>query len=192
MCRQPFARLDEGCHSSDTTCHLGSVDRQHQLPTGSKHPGFTIIEMACVLLVIAITAAFAIPLCLNYIRMYNLGVAAQNVSTALQRARYLATLNNGTAAIHILDSGAQINILQFSAASGGQAQPAGVVTLPSDIMISSGSPREIDFDGRGTITPLPAQSPVIEIDGAFGYYSNVTVSPTGQVTISPAMPKSTS
>lgn len=158
----------------------------------SESSGFSMIEMAIVLLVIAVLAAFAVPAVLNYMRLYRLGIAAQNISTAVARARYLATTNNGTAAIQIPDSGVQVNILQSTTASGGQPQNAGIVSLPTDILIAPNSPREIDFDGRGTITPFPTSSPVIEVDGAFGYYSTVTVSPTGQVTISPALPKSSS
>ena len=174
--------------------HLGG-DRRHNSRSGDRREslkaatgGFTIIEVTIVLLIIAITAAFSIPPTLQYIRTYRLGVAAQNLATAIQRARYLATSNNGMAGIHINDAGGQINILQFNAATGGEGVSAGLVTLNPDIIISSGSPRDINFDGRGTITPLPNQSPVIEIDTTWGYYSTVTVSPTGQVTMSPATP----
>ncbi|HEY6329124.1 MAG TPA: prepilin-type N-terminal cleavage/methylation domain-containing protein [Blastocatellia bacterium] len=173
---------DRQCQCRDAICQIEPTERD------ATESGFTIIELAIVLLVIAITAAFSIPPIVNYTRMYRLGVGAQNISTALQRARYLATLNNSTASIQINDAGGQINILQYTAASGGQAQNAGVVTLPPDITISSASPRNISFDGRGTITPLPTQSPVIEVDGAFGYFMDVTVSPTGQVTVTPAAP----
>jgi prepilin-type N-terminal cleavage/methylation domain-containing protein len=173
---------DEVCEPGDETCHVARIDGQS---------GFSLLEMAIVLMIIAITAAFAVPPVLNYMRMYRLGVAARNVATALQRARYLATSNNTRGGIEI-DSANQIDIIQYDPSGGAQNTNAGLVTLPLDITISPASPRQIAFDGRGVVTPVPLENPVIEIDGAFGYYSTVTVSPTGQVTVSASTPKPTS
>jgi hypothetical protein len=36
------------------------------------------------------------------------------------------------------------------------------------------------------ITPMPKESPTIRLNGVDGYYLFVTVSPTGQVTVSEA------
>lgn len=185
---RPYRHItDRRCQSCDTKCQVKLNDRVGGAEKLAQS-GFTIIEMAIVLMVIVITAAFSIPPIMNYTRMYRLGVGAQNISTALQRARYLATSNNNTASMQINDPGTLITIWQYTSASGAQPQNAGVVTLPPDITISSASPKNISFDGRGTITPMPTQSPVIEVDGAFGYFIDVTVSPTGQVTMTPAAP----
>src|SRR3989449_11534419 len=66
--------------------------------------GFSVVEMAIVLLIIAIVAAFVVPQIMSYMRMYRLGVGARNVATALQRARYLATSNNTLAGIFVAES----------------------------------------------------------------------------------------
>jgi prepilin-type N-terminal cleavage/methylation domain-containing protein len=179
--------LDRRCQSCDTECQVRLSDRS-RCAENHAQSGFTIIELAIVVAVIVITAAFSIPPIINYTRMYQLGVGAQNISTALQRARYLATSNNNTASIQINNVGNLIDILQYTSASGTQPQNAGVATLPPGITISAGSPRSLSFDGRGTITPMPTQSPVIEVDGTFGFFIDVTVSPTGQVTMTPATP----
>lgn len=146
--------------------------------------GFTLIEMAIVALVIMIIVAVAIPMVIQYMRMYRVGIAGRNVATALQRARYLATSDNTRAEISIRNNQGMIDILEYNPDGTGEPQQKGLVTLPPDISISPNAPRKIAFDGRGVITPLPKMSPVIEVDGVNGCFSTVTVSLTGQVTVS--------
>jgi prepilin-type N-terminal cleavage/methylation domain-containing protein len=145
--------------------------------------GFTLIEVGIVLLVMAIIAAAVVPQVINYMKRYRLGVAARNVATAVQRARYLAVSNNTRAGILIKDW-QRIEIEQYDVEGNAPAQNKGVVLLPEGMIISSDAPRQIAFDGRGVITPLPVRSPAIRIDGTSGYYAVVSVSPTGQVTVS--------
>src|SRR6185369_17786232 len=77
--------------------------------------GFSVIEMAVVLLLIAIIAAFAVPQILSDMRMYRLGVGGRNVATAVQRARYLATSNNTLAGIQVAEN-QHVDIEQYDAA----------------------------------------------------------------------------
>jgi competence protein ComGC len=146
--------------------------------------GFTLIEMAIVALVVMIVIAIAVPMVVRYMRLYRVGIAGRNVATALQRARYLATSDNTRAEVSIRSSDAMIDILEYTPDGSGDPQQKGLVTLPPDVNISPSAPRRIAFDGRGVITPLPKESPVIEVDGVSGFYSTVTVSLTGQVTVS--------
>lgn len=146
--------------------------------------GFTLIEMTIVALVIMIIVAIAVPFVIQYMRMYKVGIASRNVATALQRARYLATSDNTCAEISIRNDQSMIDILEYNPDGTGEPQPKGLVTLPQDINISPNAPRKIAFDGRGVITPLPKESPVIEVDGVNGFFSTVTVALTGQVTVS--------
>jgi len=140
--------------------------------------------MAIVALVIMIIIAIAVPLVIQYMRLYRVGIASRNVATALQRARYLATSDNTRAEISIRRSEPMIDILEYNPDGTGEPQQKGLVTLPPDIIISPSAPRKIAFDGRGVVTPLPKESPVIEVDGVNGCFSTVTVSLTGQVTVS--------
>jgi competence protein ComGC len=150
----------------------------------SSDPGFTLIEMAIVALVIMIVIAIAVPYVIQYMRMYRVGIAGRNVATALQRARYLATSDNTRAEISIRNKEGLIDILEYNPDGTGEPQKKGLVTLPPEISISPNGPQKVAFDGRGVITPLPKESPVIEVDGANGWLSTVTVSLTGQVTVS--------
>jgi prepilin-type N-terminal cleavage/methylation domain-containing protein len=147
--------------------------------------GFSLIEMSVVILIIAIVAAFAVPQVIAYMRMYRLGVGGRNVATALQRARYLATSNNTRAGILVSEL-QRVDIEQYDSEGKAAPQNKGAVHLPEGIAFDSDAPKEIAFDGRGVITPMPKDSPIIRINGVNGYYLFVTVSPTGQVTVSEA------
>jgi len=142
-----------------------------------------MIEMAVVLLIIAVIAAFVVPQVVTYMKMYRLGIAARNVATALQRARFLATSDNKRAGINISDL-QRIDIEEYDNDGLAEPQKKGAVILPEGIVVTDESPRKVAFDGRGVVTPLPRESPAIRINGADGYYAVVMVSPTGQITIS--------
>jgi len=180
---RPRAASDAGS-SGDTRLESPAAQegRRTTRPLGSY--GFTLIEMAIVALVIMIIIAIAVPLVIQYMRLYRVGIASRNVATALQRARYLATSDNTRAEISIRRSEPMIDILEYNPDGTGEPQQKGLVTLPPDIIISPSAPRKIAFDGRGVVTPLPKESPVIEVDGVNGCFSTVTVSLTGQVTVS--------
>jgi type II secretory pathway pseudopilin PulG len=142
-----------------------------------------MIEIAVVVLVIVIAAAFVVPQVISYMRSYRLGAAARNVATALQRARYLATSNNTRAGI-VVPELSRIDIQQYDAEGSAVPENKGMVILPEGVRISDDAPRQIAFDGRGIVTPMPKESASIRVNGARGYYIVVTVSPTGQVTLS--------
>ena len=147
--------------------------------------GFSLIEMAVVLLIIAIVAAFVIPQITSYMRMYRLGVSGRNVATALQRARYLATSNNTLAGVFVAEV-QRVDIEQYDPTGKEPPQNKGGILLPAGITVAPGAPKQIAFDGRGVVTPMPKDSPTIRLNGSDGYYLFVTVSPTGQVNVSDA------
>ncbi len=142
-----------------------------------------MLEVIIVLLVFAVLAAIVVPQALTYIRQYRLGIAARNVATALQRARYLATSNNKRTGI-VITEGNRILIEQYDPAGEKEPENKGTVHLADETSIAADAPKRIAFDGRGIVTPLPKESPMIRVNGAKGYYMVVMVSPTGQVTLS--------
>ena len=154
------------------------ISRKHQR-------GFSIIEICVVLMIIAIVAAFVVPQIVSYMRMYRLGVGGRDVATAIQRARYLATSNNTLAGVLVSEL-QRVDIQQFDPAGKEPPQNRGAMQLPSGVTVDSEAPKEIDFDGRGVISPMPRESPSIRINSTDGYYLFVIVSPTGQVTVSDA------
>ncbi|HSB12573.1 MAG TPA: type II secretion system protein [Blastocatellia bacterium] len=148
--------------------------------------GFSLIEISVVLLIIAIVAAFTVPQVLSYMRMYRLGVGGRDVATALQRARYLATSNNTRAGVVNVSELRRVDIEQYDPLGTAEPQNRGSINLPAGVSIAPDAPIKIAFDGRGVVTPMPKESPTIRLNGADGYYLFVTVSPTGQVTVSDA------
>lgn len=160
---------------------INSTTGRHSRP----ERGFSMIEVVVILLVIAMIAAFVVPQIVNYMRKYRLGVASRNVATALQRARFLATSNNKRAGVFI-PGAQQLDIEEYDPLGKAKPEVKGTIHLPEGIMISSNAPKQIMFDGRGVVTPLPKESQTIRINGSDGYYMVVTVSATGQVTLSDA------
>ena len=155
----------------------------NDLNQGRKERGFSIIELTIVVLIIATAAAFLVPQALAYMRMYRLGVGARDVATALQRARFLATSNNARAGVYMPEM-QRVQIEQYD--PEGKAEPLlkGLVLLPNGVTIAPDAPKQIAFDGRGVVTPMPRESPSIRLNGPNGYYLFVIISPTGQVTVS--------
>ncbi len=147
--------------------------------------GFTVIEMMVVLLIIAVVSAFVVPQVMSYMRMYRLGVGGRNVATALQRARYLATSNNTLAGVFVAEV-QRVDIQQYDPTGKEPPKNMGAVQLPVGVTFATDAPKQIAFDGRGVISPMPRESPAIRLNGFDGYYLFVTVSPTGQVTVSEA------
>ncbi len=156
-----------------------------QLTARRGERGFSLIEMVVVLLVIAVLSAVLVPQIISHMRLYRLGVVGRNVATALQRARFLATSNNTRAGIRVAELH-RLNIEQYDPQGVAEPQNKGIVTLPAGITIAPDAPTEIAFDGRGIVTPMPNENQVIRINGQRGYYMLVTISPTGQVTLSEA------
>jgi prepilin-type N-terminal cleavage/methylation domain-containing protein len=148
-----------------------------------KQRGFTVIEMTIVILIIAIVSAFAVPQIINYLKRYRVGVAARNVATALQRARFLATSNNRRAGITISEF-KNINIEEYDPDGKLEPQVKGSVMMPDGVVIASDAPGQVAFDGRGVVTPVPKVTPKIRVNGDSGYFHIVTINPTGQVTVS--------
>jgi prepilin-type N-terminal cleavage/methylation domain-containing protein len=153
--------------------------------------GFTIVEAAVVILIIALIAAFVVPQVVVYMRRYRLGIASHNVATALQRARFLATSNNTRAGISVPEI-RRVDIEQYDPEGKAEPQNKGGVQMPEGITISPDAPKQISFDGRGVVTPMPRESAKIRINGANGFYQFVMVSPTGQVTVSDTQQDQTS
>lgn len=145
--------------------------------------GFTIIEIVIVLLIIAVIAAFVVPAILNYLKRYNLTAASRNVATTLQRARYLATSNNRRAGISITTL-QHVDIEEYDPEGKLEPQIKGAINLPAGVVIADDVPRQIAFDGRGIVTPMPKESLKIRVNGENSYFQIVTVAPTGQVTVS--------
>jgi Tfp pilus assembly protein FimT len=147
--------------------------------------GFSLIEVAIILMVIGIITAFIVPQALSWMRLYRLGVGSRNIATALQRARYLATSNNTRAAITIPET-QRLRIEQYGQLASAEAQVIANIEMPNGITIDAEAPRQVAFDGRGIVTPMPNENLTIRVNSTDGYYQLVVISPTGQVTLADA------
>ncbi|HKP11296.1 MAG TPA: GspH/FimT family pseudopilin [Blastocatellia bacterium] len=152
--------------------------------------GFSLIEVAVILMVIGIILAFIVPQAMSWMRLYRLGVGSRDVATALQRARYLATSNNTRAALTIPEA-QRLRIEQYAQMAGAEAQVLTSIEMPNGITIDAQAPRQVAFDGRGVVTPMPNENITIRVNSADGYYQLVVVSPTGQVTLADAQREKT-
>ena len=147
--------------------------------------GFSLIEVAVILMVIGIALAFVVPQAMSWMRLYRLGVGSRDVATALQRARYLATSNNTRAALTI-PAAQHLRIEQYAQIPGAEAKVLTSIEMPNGITIDEQAPRQVAFDGRGIVTPMPSENITIRVNSTDGYYQLVVVSPSGQVTLADA------
>src|SRR5689334_1407125 len=157
----------------------------HTASTRRTARGFSLIEVAVILMVIGIFLAFVVPQAMSWMRLYRLGVGSRNVATALQRARYLATSNNTRVAMTLPDA-QHLRIEQYGQLAGAAADVKATIEMPNGITIDEQAPRQVAFDGRGIVTPMPNENLTIRVNSADGYYQLVIVSPTGQVTLDAA------
>jgi len=157
----------------------------NQAITRRQARGFSLIEVAVILMVIGIITAFIVPQALSWMRLYRLGVGARNVATALQRARYLATSNNTRVAMTIPEA-QHLRIEQYGQLAGAEAEVKVTIEMPNGITIDEQAPRQVAFDGRGIVTPMPNENLTIRVNSADGDYQLVVISPTGQVTLAAA------
>src|SRR5438128_9970504 len=104
--------------------------------------GFSLIEVAVILMVIGIALAFIVPQALSWMRLYRLGVGARNVATALQRARYLATSNNTRAGVSIPEP-QHIRVEQYDQITSAAAPAKVLIDLPNGITVEAHAPRQI-------------------------------------------------
>ena len=130
------------------------------LPRDPRQRGFSMIEMAVVLLVIAVIAAFVVPQVIVYLKMYRLGVAARNVATALQRARYPATSDNKRAGINISEI-QRIDMESYDNRRAGRAaEERRQSSCRKVVAIADDAPRKVAFDGRGWLRRSPERAPL--------------------------------
>ena len=93
--------------------------------------GFTVVEIAIVVLAMGIVAAFAAPRITNAMREYRLTMAARQLSDLIQRAKTQAMSENKTVTLRVDSTNRQVGIVVKD--SSGSEVRTDYVSLPQGV-----------------------------------------------------------
>lgn len=136
-------------------------------------------EVVIVTAVVAMLGAFAVPALVDYLRAATIAGAAQEMRSALRRARQLAITGRQTVCLHVVPPA------QYELRGGGCANPplrlpganaAGAFALANGVTLSNAGP-DVAFTMTGAATP----GGQLVVHGVAGERRTVTVSPTGRI-----------
>ncbi len=147
---------------------------------GLNQGGFSMVELAIVLTVVLVLAAVTFPSIVATMSLYRLETSASVIEGKLADARINAIKRNRQVWL-LLDSTAKSARLQYS--DGGTIDVGTEEFLGTGISFVSPTPGQITFDAQGWPTGSPPFTVRLEVDSS-GDQRNVTVSPTGKITIS--------
>ena len=125
----------------------------------SRIKGFSLVELLTVMAVIAVTAAIAIPMGLNYVRHFEVQGAGQNIASQMQLTRAQAVKRNARRGI----------VLNFNYPNPGEYQ---FTTLDED-------PVNGGYDGQVFLDPLGDFDPGNRDYGTAPTPGNSTIYPPG-------------
>ena len=138
-----------------------------------------MVELAIVLMVVLVLAAVTFPSIVTTMGLYRLETSASMIEGKLADARINAIKRNRQVWL-LLDSTANSANLQYD--DGGTTDLGTEEFLGIGINFVSPTPSQIAFDAQGWPTGSPPFTVRLEVEN-FGDQKNVTVSPTGKVTI---------
>jgi type II secretory pathway pseudopilin PulG len=143
----------------------------------AKHCGFTIIELAIVVIITLIVAASGIPALLTSVRMAHLRGAASDYAGLLEQARIYAIRDNRYYSTYILAAGSGSAVAQAyvdmlpkvltgASGNGGTSVAPGdpVIIISSDVVLQAAS--SAPNTGNLESQLLPATTPVTPTDAS--------------------------
>jgi prepilin-type N-terminal cleavage/methylation domain-containing protein len=151
--------------------------------------GFTIVEVAIVVLISATVAAFATPQIVSAMRNYRLNVGARAVSDAVNRAKMLAVSENRRAGIALDPARQQVGVviynddgtvnrieyrplpsdITFQRPSDSVSNPTGVTGSDVVSFAAQGGVHRLDFSSRGMPINAWGTTESIFIGNGFDY-----------------------
>ncbi len=138
-----------------------------------------MVELAIALTVVLVLAAVTFPSIVTTMSLYRLETSAYMIEGKLADARINAIKRNRQVWL-FFDSTAMSARLQYN--DGGTIDLGTEEFLGNDTNFVSPTPSQIAFDGQGWPTGSPPFTVRLEAEN-YGYQRNVTVSPTGKITI---------
>jgi prepilin-type N-terminal cleavage/methylation domain-containing protein len=146
--------------------------------------GFSVAELIVVLAIVGVVAAISIPVMVNYSQASTMRAAAEEVSTALNRARQLAVSQNRSVCFRVVG-----NQYQYTYGCAGAvvflpgADGNGFFTLANNVLLTNGGVNPV-FDYLGA-APTPGTLTVTYVTpaGAQGVQRNIVVMGSGRVQI---------
>lgn len=114
--------------------------------------GFSLVEIAVVIAIGAVIAAFATPKLLNALRDYRLDMSARQLTDLMNRAKSQAVANNRNSFIVIDTANRRIGIPAFD--NAGNLMRTDYVTLPQGISFSQPSGVSAPMTGAPTTSAV--------------------------------------
>ena len=158
--------------------------------------GFSLVEIAVVVLVIALLAAVAIPAVTYWLEQYRLGFAAQQVADSLQSTKMAAVAKTQKAALLFdvdgnrlgregstladLPAGVVFGLPEHATAPDADVDMSGPVTFP--VLPENGGLRAAAFTGRGLPDVDPGEVYAVFLTNSTGS-SAVLMTSAGNVRI---------
>lgn len=158
--------------------------------------GFTVLEILVVVAVVIILAAISIPLIMNWVAQYRLGIAAQQVADSLQTAKMQAVSKTRRRELLFDVTGNRLGMEGSTLVDlpGGVAFDSGGVTIPPDPAVQMALPvtfptvdaetglRAAAFTGKGLPDVDPGTVYAVFLTNSAGTKS-VVVTSAGNVRI---------
>jgi Tfp pilus assembly protein PilW len=138
--------------------------------------GFSVIELAIVVMIALILASFSVLYFGKARSHYNLSRKAQNIASQIERARSLAVKHNQTLSMGFTTSNTMLTLTCADCATAKSELPA--LTLPADLKLSAYP--SITIKGNGTISTT---SGTIVISDGQGRQVTLSIANSGRTTV---------
>ncbi len=154
--------------------------------------GFTMLEAVLVMLIALVMAAMAIPSARSAIASYELSAAVDNVTGAIQGARYQAIMHGYLYQVDIDGTANTIQISSEIPPATAYSPTAAALPISSDaVVVGIGTPNSssvghaiMQFKPNGAIVIVSGQAAPMTLTVAYnGTTKTVTVSNYGSITV---------